>query len=140
MPDDTTDEEQALASKANIASVKTKTKKKGLAKEKSCISAKKKDVLSKLMQPPEELTRFLQSDDTFKQVLKVAESEKNAILVRRCGCIISCLGCFSTLDFLQIPHVLFNLHELPAPGGSVKHDGWGAGTIWLSRSGSTTPH
>lgn len=80
MPDDPSEAELALSSKASMAKVKTQGMKKGLSKKKNMISARKKDVLSKQMQPPAELMRFLQSDGTFEAVLKV---EVKDILVRR---------------------------------------------------------
>lgn len=83
MPDDPSSDDQSLASKANIAKVKTTAMKKGLAKQKNIISAKKKDFISHNMQPPEELTIFLQSDSTFEEILKAAETDKHALLVRR---------------------------------------------------------
>lgn len=80
MPDDTMPEEQALAAKANIAKVKTTGMKKGLARDKNLISAKKRDFIAQNMQPPEELARFLQCDETFDEVLKLAKKD---ITVRR---------------------------------------------------------
>ena len=83
MPDEPSAEEQTLVSKANVAKVKTGAMKKGLAREKNLISAKKKDILSKEIRPSEDLTRFLQSDDTFDEILKVADADVKDILVRR---------------------------------------------------------
>ena len=86
MPDEPSSEEQALVSKANIAKVKTGAMKKGLAREKNQILAKKKDLLAKQMTPPEELTRFLRSDATFEAILRVAHADAKDILVRRYAC------------------------------------------------------
>jgi hypothetical protein len=83
MPDDPSVEEQALASRANIAAVKTKAMKKGFAKQKNLVAAKKKDFISTRLQPPEELTRFLQSDSTFEVVLRAFQEDKQSLLVRR---------------------------------------------------------
>jgi hypothetical protein len=76
IPDETTDKEQALASKANIATIKTKAMKKGFAKRKNLIAARKKDYIANQLQPPEELTRFLQSDGTFEVVLEAFHQDK----------------------------------------------------------------
>ena len=77
MPDDDlTPEEQALVSRADVAQSETKGMKRGLAKEKNVAAARRKGELSRHMQPPQELTEFLQSGDTFNRVL--AEAEKDA--------------------------------------------------------------
>ena len=67
MPDEPTKEDESLASKAQICRVKTNSLKKGLARHKNLLSAKKKDLLSRQLQPPEDLTMFLQSDETFEE-------------------------------------------------------------------------
>ncbi len=83
MPDDPSPGEQAMVAKVSIATVKTGAMKKGLAKEKNLLCAKKRDFISKNLGPPEELTLFLQSDDTFQTVLDAAAKEPQAIIVRR---------------------------------------------------------
>jgi hypothetical protein len=83
MSDDPSAEEQALASKATIAMTKTAAMKKGLAREKNLIAAKKRDLATDSTHPLKELTTFLQSDDTFQAMLKVAVDDKEAILIRR---------------------------------------------------------
>lgn len=83
MSDEPTEEERDLSAKVNIAKVKTGVLKKGLTKEKNQLSAKKKDLLSEDLTPPEELTKFLQADETFEQVLAVAETNVKDIFVRR---------------------------------------------------------
>jgi hypothetical protein len=70
IPDEPNQEQQALVSKAQIAKTKTASLKKGLAKQKTLLSAKKKDLIARQLQLPEELTVFLQSDSTFKRVLR----------------------------------------------------------------------
>lgn len=57
--------------------------KKGLNKDKNIISAKKKDITAANIQLPEDLTRFLNSDETFDVILKAAEEDAQAIAVRR---------------------------------------------------------
>lgn len=86
MPDDPSEQQLALTAKANVAKVKIAGMKKELAKKKNLVSAKKKDLLSKQMVPPAELTRFLQSDATFDEVLKIADANVKDILVRRYVC------------------------------------------------------
>lgn len=83
MSNDPTPEEKALAGKINIVRLKTGGMKKGLTKKKNLIAAKKKDLISEIMQPPLELTQFLQSQETFDTILKAAEDNKQAIIVRR---------------------------------------------------------
>jgi len=115
MPDDPSEEELILIAKANVAKVKTQGMKKGLAKKKNMLSARKKDLLSKQVTPPAELTRFLQSDVTFDEVLKVADANIKDILVRRYVRI----SVFSTeyqLNPLQILDVLLGIHKFPATG------------------------
>ena len=85
MPDEPTEEDQSLASKVQICRVKINSLKKGLAKHKNLLSAKKKDLLSRQLQPPEDLTVFLQSDETFQEILKIAHRDEKDILVRRYG-------------------------------------------------------
>ena len=91
MSDDPMEEELALIAKANAAKVKTQGMKKGLAKKKNMLAAKKKVILSKEMTPPSELTCFLQSDETFDEVARVARVNVKDILVRRyvhaCVCV-----------------------------------------------------
>jgi len=61
------------------------------------------------------LTRFLQSDATFDEVLKVADADIKDILVRRYVRILV----FSTkyqLNPLQILDVLIEIHKFPATG------------------------
>lgn len=57
--------------------------KKGLARHKNHLSAKKKDLLSRQLQPPEDLSLFLQSDETFEEILKIAHVDEKDITVRR---------------------------------------------------------
>ena len=83
MSDDLTEEEQILSSKALVAKEKTLAMKKGLAAEKNLIAAKKKDLLSKQMLPPVELTKFLHSDETFDKILEIAHKDVHDINVRR---------------------------------------------------------
>ena len=82
MPDEPTKEDESLASKAQICRVKTNSLKKGLARHKNLLSAKKKDLLSRQLQPPEDLTMFLQSDETFEEILKIANRDPKDIVVR----------------------------------------------------------
>jgi hypothetical protein len=93
MSDDPTPEEQSLASKATIAMTKTSAMKKGLAQEKNLIAAKKKDLAADGTHPPKELTTFLQADETFQAILKVAVDDKEAILIRRYVKVIYCPCC-----------------------------------------------
>ena len=54
--------------------------KKGLAKEKNLLASRKKDLLAKQLQPQEELTAFLQSDETFDAVLAVSKDDKDILV------------------------------------------------------------
>lgn len=92
MPDEPNPEEQALVSKAQISKVKTGTLKNGLAKQKNLISAKKKDLISRQLHPPEE---FLQSDATFDKVLAIAHTDAQDIVVRRYVCVCSAANPYS---------------------------------------------
>ena len=101
MSDEPSDEELALANKAQVAKVKTSWLKKGLAKEKNILAAKKKDLLAKEMGPPEELGLFLRSEDTYQEILSVAKKDINNILIRRLVFIISSLQ--NSLSFTVYP-------------------------------------
>ena len=83
MSEDPSEEELVLVAKANATKVKTQGLKKGLARQKNMLAARKRELLSKQVTPPAELTRFLQSDETFEEVLKVAEVNVTDILVQR---------------------------------------------------------
>ena len=83
MSDDLTPEQERLSARASVAQVKTSLLKKGLARQKNLLAAKKKDIVGKHLQPPEELTVFLQDQATIDKVLQAADEDKQAILVRR---------------------------------------------------------
>lgn len=83
MPDEPNEEDQGRASRAGIAKVKTAALKRGLAKEKNQLCAQKKEYVSMHQTAPEELTRFLNDPETFKEILKAAEKDPKAMLVRR---------------------------------------------------------
>ena len=83
MPEEPSPEEQSLVAKTNIAQVKTLAMKKGLARQKNLISARKKDVIAKQIQPPKELMLFLHDQATFDEILRVAHANIHDTLVRR---------------------------------------------------------
>ena len=78
-------EDERLSAKANVASVKTSFLKKGLARQKNLLAAKKEEVVSRSIQPPEDLTAFLNDAATFDEIEKIAD--KQDILVRRYDCL-----------------------------------------------------
>ena len=83
MPENLTDEERALVAKLHVAKEKTNSMKKSLAKKKNMLAARKKEHVSRNLQPPDDLTTFLQADDTFQKVLEEAEKNPQAMIVRR---------------------------------------------------------
>lgn len=66
-----------------MAKTKTSLVKRGQAKQKNSMSAKKKDLTADSMPPPEELTMFLRSEELFEAVLNAAQDDARAVLVRR---------------------------------------------------------
>ena len=83
VPDEPSPEDQTLANKATIAKTKTCAMKKGLAKRKNLMAAKKKDFIAREIEPPRRLLVFLQADSTYDVVKKVADEDPQALLVRR---------------------------------------------------------
>ena len=69
--------------------------------------------MSRNIQPPEDLTAFLNDAATFDEIEKIAD--KQDILVRRYDC----------LSYLQVPHVLSRVHQFPERGCYHEHDGSG---------------
>ena len=65
--------------------MKTSFLKKGLARQKNLLAAKKKEAVSKNLQPSEELTTFLNDEATLGEIEKV--KDKQDILVRRYDCL-----------------------------------------------------
>ena len=78
-------DEKSLASMVQIAKEKTGALKKGLAKQKNLLAAKKKQLISKQLQPSEDLTKFLKSDTTFEEILKIAHRDAQDMAVQRYG-------------------------------------------------------
>ena len=83
--DELTEEDERLSAKANVASVKTSFLKKGLERQKNLLASKKKEAVSKNLQPSEELTTFLNDEATLGEIEKV--EDKQDILVRRYDCL-----------------------------------------------------
>lgn len=104
MPEEMNDEEASLAATLGVTRTKTTQLKKGVAKRKNKLAAMHKvqllmggrgenrDVINTIhvqehvathLQPPEELISFLQSDDTFEEVVKAAHENTQSLLVRR---------------------------------------------------------
>lgn len=79
MPEEPTPENQALSSKVQISKVKTGLMKKGCSKQKNLLSVKKKDLLSRQLQPPQELMMFLQANDTSEAILQGHTCEEVSI-------------------------------------------------------------
>lgn len=83
MPEDMTQTERDLTAKVSVVREKTAGLKTGLAKKKNLMAAKKKDYVMRNIQPPDEVTGFLQSDDTWQSILERSEADKQDIIVRR---------------------------------------------------------
>ena len=83
MPDEPSEENERLASRVNIATIKATAMKKGLNREKNMMAARKKDYVSSNMSLPTELTNFLVSDSTFEKILEMSEKDPQDIMVRR---------------------------------------------------------
>ncbi len=88
MPEDLSEVDSALNTKLTVSREKTLQMKKGLSKQKNRLAAQKKELVSKTLLPPVELTAFLQSDETFFKVMEVAEHNEQDVLVRRYVCTI----------------------------------------------------
>lgn len=88
--------------------------KKGLNRKKNMISAKKKDLTATNIGPPTDLTIFLNSDATFDFILKAAEDDKQAIVVRR---YVTILRSVSEGELVSLPPIY--LRE--EPYGSLEH-------------------
>lgn len=73
MPDESSEDELNLISKANAAKIKTQRLKKGLTKNR--MAARKRDMLAQQIRQPVEL---LQSDETFEVILKACEEHYSA--------------------------------------------------------------
>ena len=83
LPEELSEDQQKLVSRTTVVKIKTSSMKKGLAKQKNMLSARKKEHVSRNIQPPEDLTNFLQADETFEKIVETAKTNKEDILIRR---------------------------------------------------------
>ena len=80
MLDEPTLEEQSLATTCTIAKNKTAALKKGLAKQKNLLAARKKDLVARQLEPPEELIILT---PPLTRSIKLAHKDVQDISVRR---------------------------------------------------------
>ena len=125
MPEELTEDDERLSAKANVASVKTSFLKKGLARQKNLLAARKKEAVGKNLQPPEELITFLNDEATLGEVQQI--ENKQDILVRRYNClslhIFACRSRSHCPCYLQIPHVSHCVYQLSKRGCCHEYDG-----------------
>ncbi len=69
MPDDPSQDEEKIISRAHVCQIKTKGLNKGLRKQQHLLSAKKKEYVSKNLTAPDELISFLRAEGTLEEVL-----------------------------------------------------------------------
>ena len=126
MPDELTEEDERLSAKANVVSVKTSFLKKGLARQKNLLAAKK-EVVNQNMQPPEYMTAFLNDEATLGEIEKIKDKQDILMIVYHC-IIFACRSrwhcpcCCHCPCYLQIPHVLSRVHKFPERGCRHEHD------------------